>query len=104
LAGKTLLKIEVGRKKLGRKASIVLVLQVVFAVDDSESFEEAKRIVEEIRERNEKKSPILLLANKTDTFETDNEWALLDKMARRFALEHRILYFSITAKDSDKVT
>uniref|UniRef100_A0A9J2P2S8 GTP-binding protein Rhes n=1 Tax=Ascaris lumbricoides TaxID=6252 RepID=A0A9J2P2S8_ASCLU len=74
---------------------------VVFAADDPESFEEAKRIVEEIRERNIKKAPILLLGNKSDLYESEADWPCED--INSFASTHLIPYAPVSAKNAQRV-
>ncbi|KIH67118.1 Miro-like protein [Ancylostoma duodenale] len=51
-----------------------LMLQVVFSIDDASSFEEAKKIIEEIEQERNKKVPIVLVANKCDLYEDVMDW------------------------------
>ncbi|EPB66203.1 Ras family protein [Ancylostoma ceylanicum] len=51
-----------------------LMLQVVFSIDDASSFEEAKKIIEEIEQERNKKVPIVLVANKCDLHEDVMDW------------------------------
>ncbi|KAL6730752.1 hypothetical protein Aduo_001695 [Ancylostoma duodenale] len=47
---------------------------VVFSIDDASSFEEAKKIIEEIEQERNKKVPIVLVANKCDLYEDVMDW------------------------------
>ncbi|CAD6184827.1 unnamed protein product [Caenorhabditis auriculariae] len=47
---------------------------VVFAVDDAQSFEEARKIIEDILEHRGRTVPIVLVANKRDVIEDNRDW------------------------------
>ncbi|VDK47724.1 unnamed protein product [Anisakis simplex] len=74
---------------------------VVFAANDPDSFEEAKRIVEEIRERNMKRAPILLLGNKSDLYESEGDWPC--ENVRKFASAQLIPFVPVSAKNGHRV-
>uniref|UniRef100_A0A1I8AE82 GTP-binding protein n=1 Tax=Steinernema glaseri TaxID=37863 RepID=A0A1I8AE82_9BILA len=76
---------------------------VVFSVDSQSSFKEAKAIISDIRARNGKDAPILLIANKMDLLESDkkSEWSNLD-VDDYIHAEH-LLFSSLSARDTSAV-
>lgn len=85
-----------------KQSKVHTTLQVVYSVDDSLSFDEAKGIIREIRELNVKNAPILLLANKTDLYEGSFQWICQD--GDKYAQKNGLLFAQISAKNSQKVT
>ncbi|MCP9264382.1 hypothetical protein DINM_022447 [Dirofilaria immitis] len=77
-------------------------LQVVFAVDDPASLDEAKDIIKEIRARNIRKAPILLVANKIDLYESEEQWATKD--SRIYAIENNLHFATLSALNLFQVT
>ncbi|VDK79603.1 unnamed protein product [Litomosoides sigmodontis] len=75
---------------------------VVFAVDDPTSLDEAKDIIEEVQERNTKKAPILLVANKIDLYECEEQWAA--KESRIYALNNQLHFAALSATSLPQVT
>uniref|UniRef100_A0AC35FU04 Uncharacterized protein n=1 Tax=Panagrolaimus sp. PS1159 TaxID=55785 RepID=A0AC35FU04_9BILA len=74
---------------------------VVFAVDDPNSFLEAKKIIQEIREENRRNASILLIANKIDKI---NLMEGFDQTEfEEFAAKENIGYVTVSAKESLKV-
>ncbi|VDN03125.1 unnamed protein product [Thelazia callipaeda] len=78
------------------------VFIVVFAADDPISFDEAKGIVQEIRERNNKRAPIFLVANKIDLYNSEELWA--SKEFRTYAIKNKLHFAAISAKNTAQVT
>ncbi|CAI4225869.1 unnamed protein product [Auanema sp. JU1783] len=77
------------------------VFIVVFSVDDPDSFEEAKKIVDEILEIRQRKAPIILVANKRDLYENIENWKVHDSY--NFAYSRMIPLFEVTAKERNEV-
>ncbi|EJD75276.1 hypothetical protein LOAG_17547 [Loa loa] len=75
---------------------------VVFAVDDPISLDEAKDIVKEVQVRNIKKAPILLVANKIDLYECEEQWAA--KGSRIYAFENKLHFAALSATNLYQVT
>ncbi|KAM3722198.1 Ras-related protein Rap-1b [Dirofilaria immitis] len=75
---------------------------VVFAVDDPASLDEAKDIIKEIRARNIRKAPILLVANKIDLYESEEQWATKD--SRIYAIENNLHFATLSALNLFQVT
>uniref|UniRef100_A0A7E4V3S8 GTP-binding protein n=1 Tax=Panagrellus redivivus TaxID=6233 RepID=A0A7E4V3S8_PANRE len=75
---------------------------VVFAWDDPLSFDEAKRIIAEIRENNTKNAPIMLIANKSDLTIID-EKGVKEEDISDFVMETGLKYVNVSAKDGTRV-
>uniref|UniRef100_A0A0R3RK64 Bestrophin homolog n=1 Tax=Elaeophora elaphi TaxID=1147741 RepID=A0A0R3RK64_9BILA len=75
---------------------------VVFAVDDPISLEEAKEIIKEVKVRNNKKAPILLVANKIDLYEREEQWAA--KGSRIYAFKNKLHFTTLSAINLPQVT
>lgn len=76
-------------------------MQVVFAVDDPVSLDEAKGIIEEIRTGNTKRAPILLVANKIDLYGDEEQWAC--KGSRLYAVSNKLHFAAVSATDAHQV-
>ncbi|KAK0424082.1 hypothetical protein QR680_008491 [Steinernema hermaphroditum] len=76
---------------------------VVFSVDSQASFKEAKAIVSDIRKRNCKDAPILLIANKMDLLDTHkkNDWANLE--VEDYIHAEHLLFANLSARDTSAV-
>lgn len=73
----------------------------MFAVDDPTSLDEAKDIIKELQERNTKKAPILLVANKIDLYECEEQWAA--KESRIYALKNELHFAALSATNLPQV-
>ncbi|TKR97008.1 hypothetical protein L596_010939 [Steinernema carpocapsae] len=73
---------------------------VVFSVDNLASFEEAKTIIAEIRARNCKNAPILLIGNKMDLLDKTKKTKWPEMDVNEYLLQQRILFANLSAKDT----
>ncbi|VDM10144.1 unnamed protein product [Wuchereria bancrofti] len=64
--------------------------------------DEAKDIVKEVQVRNNKKAPILLVANKIDLYECEEQWAA--KESRIYAVENKLHFAALSAINLFQVT
>ncbi|KAF8367197.1 hypothetical protein PRIPAC_85026 [Pristionchus pacificus] len=76
-------------------------IKVVFSVNSEESAEEAKKIIDEIREKRSE-VPIILIANKIDLFCDEGEWKVRGMAS--FAKIKSIPIVKMSAKDSQDVS
>ncbi|KAK6729582.1 hypothetical protein RB195_006555 [Necator americanus] len=74
---------------------------VVFSIDDAASFEEARRIIEEIEQERKKKVPIVLVANKCDLYEDVMDWKA--KGSHQYAYTRAIPIVECSAKKQPEV-
>ncbi|CAG9531521.1 unnamed protein product, partial [Cercopithifilaria johnstoni] len=74
---------------------------VVFAVDDPISLDEAKDIIKEVQTRNTKKAPIILVANKIDLYECEEQWAA--KKSRIYAFNNELHFAALSATNLPQV-
>lgn len=73
---------------------------VVFAVDDPNSFLEAQKIIQEIREENHRNAMILLIANKIDKVTDDWDPSSMEE----FATAQKLECITVSAKEPLKVS
>ncbi|KAE9548647.1 hypothetical protein FO519_008138 [Halicephalobus sp. NKZ332] len=75
------------------------VFIVVFSLEDPDSFQEAKRIIQEIKTENRRSAPIFLVGNKED-----KEDPKLKSEAQEFSESSNLCFFCLSAKKEEKVS
>lgn len=92
-----------GMRKLYEQQGDAFLL--VVAIDDPDSFEEAKVIRKEIGERNRKNAPVSIVLNKIDLLEEPNFKCRVDsEEVQEFASETKSLFIEATATKYESVT
>ncbi|KAH7726737.1 Small GTPase superfamily [Aphelenchoides avenae] len=76
---------------------------IVYSMDDPASYAEALTLMEEIRDKNERNVPILLVGNKMDTVKSVNDIPPEHDDLEVFARKRRIETLRISAKNLDQV-
>ena len=74
------------------------VFIVVFSLEDSESFQEAKRIIQEIKTENRRNAPIFIVGNKLD--KGNPKWT---SEVEEYANSMKLNFVYLSAKDEEQV-
>lgn len=76
---------------------------LVFSVSDPLSFDHALDIYDDLKGRNRKNAPVMLLATKTDLYRDESEWSVSPAKISQFIQQSKCPYTSLSVKDTQLV-